>query len=121
MRNWMRRHADPDAVLSSADEIVRERRALEHERERAGPEFLRELRCGLRHFARPSKGARTRIEVHDHRMVGRASLHRIEFFYGRRIRGIGAQPVHGFRRKCDEAAFSQNANCSPNIVSHCRL
>src|SRR5205085_11628121 len=103
----MRRHAYADVVLPAGDEILGERRALEDHREWPGPVALRERARGLRHFARPCKRAVGAIEVHDHWMIGRPALHRIQAGGRLRARGIGAPTRNPPRRKRDPAAGPQ--------------
>src|SRR6185503_11237653 len=102
----------------AGDEVARERRALEYERQRSGPESRGELARGLGNFARPRERALSVRKVHDHRMLHRAALHRVEKRDCGRIGCVGAQAVDGFGGKCDQTAGAQDLRRAPDFVVH---
>src|SRR5260221_12655995 len=56
--------------------------------------------------------------MHDHRMVGRTALHRVEFFYRRGIGRISAQAVDRLGGKCDQPAAPEDLRRATDFVVH---
>src|SRR5688572_5096175 len=111
-------HPQADRVLTAGDEVPRVRRALEDQGQRAGPETLAKVSCFGRDFARPGECLGRIFEMHDHRVIKRSALDRIEtrdrFLIGR----IGPKAVHGFGREGDESAGAQDLRGPANLGFH---
>src|SRR6267378_6865238 len=118
MRNGMRGNAQAHAVLPSSDKVLGQLRSLEDQGERAGPEAICKLPCGLGHLARPRKSFFFRTEVDDHRMVHGATLGRVKARHGLRARRIGAEPVHRFGREGHESAGAENLRRPADLRLH---
>src|SRR5207245_11574361 len=118
MRNGMRRNAQAHAVLTPGDEVLGQLRSLEDQGERAGPEAICKLPCGLGHLARPRKSFFFRTEVDDHRMVHGATLGRIKTRHGLGARRIGAEPVHRFGREGHESAGTEDLRGLADLGLH---
>ena len=112
MRDRMRRHAQPHRVLPAGNEVRGLGRALEDERERAGPETLGELFRRRRHLARPGESGLRRCKVHDHRVVRRPALHRVEARERFGTGCVGAQTIDRLGRKRDKAAAPKDLDSS---------
>src|SRR6267378_7859635 len=118
MRNGMRGNAQAHAVLPSGDEVLGKVRSLEDQGERAGPEAICKLPCGLGHLARPRKSFFFRTEVDDHRMVHGATLGRIKTRHRLGARRIGAEPVHRFGREGHESAGAEDLRRLADLWLH---
>ena len=99
-----------DRVLSAGHEIAHARRALEHQRQRPGPEPAREPVRGLRHLARPVGDLHGVGDVHDHRVLGGPALGLVDPPHRRGIGGIGAEAVDGLGGKRDQAAGAEDGD-----------
>src|SRR6478672_6679289 len=73
-RDRVRREAKADGVLPTGDEVFRLLRALEHQRQRAGPELRGQVARRGRSVAGPRKCLVRESEVNDDWVVGWAAL-----------------------------------------------
>ena len=86
----------------------------QHQRQRPGPESLRQPRRGVR----PSGGNSTHLRhlrhMHDQRIVGRPALGRKDPGHGRRVQGIRPQAVNRLGRKRHQPPPRSRAPASGN-------
>ncbi len=82
--------------------------AAHDDRERARPERRRERVRDVGDVASELVELRGARDVHDDGMVGRPALDREEALQRVRVRGVGAEPVHGLGRERDEPAGAQH-------------
>ena len=103
----MVRHAEPNRVLPAGDGIEDMRLAAQDQGEWTRPEGVCERPGDRRHVKRPVVDEPSVGEVHDHRVVDRATLRRKD--PGQRIgRGrVGAQPIDRLGGQSDEPSLTQ--------------
>jgi hypothetical protein len=90
--------------------------SAQHQRERPGPARIGERPRGLGHLGGPV-GERGRVgEVHDHRVVGRTALDRVEPRQRIDVGRVGAESVDGLGREGDEAAPPQHRDRRRDLV-----
>ena len=102
----MRRAAQAHRVLAAGDGRRDVRRALENQGQRPGPEGGGQLARRVGDLAGPVRQIGVGCQVDDHRMVLRTALGGVDRRHRRRIFGVGAQAIHGFSGKSDQAAGS---------------
>ena len=99
LRHGVRGNADADAVLAAGDDVVDVVGLWQDQGQRPRPELGGQLLRQRRHGRHPAVQIARIVQVHDHRMIRRASLHLENLAHRRRIRGIGAEPVDGLGRE----------------------
>ena len=104
----MRRLADGDRVEPRGHDVGNRRPFREHQRQRAGPESLHEPPCPSVDAGRIVGDRGGVRNVDDQRVEARAVLDGIDVRHGPGVERVGAEPVHGFRRKGHEAAVPQS-------------
>ena len=109
-------NAQPDGVAPAGDRVGHLRGARHDHRERAGPERVGEGAGRARHRRRPFVELRCVREVHDHRMVGGAPLHREQAVDCVGVGRVGTEPVHGLGRKRHQPAAPKDLDRARDLV-----
>ena len=109
-RERMRRYPDPDRVLATRHLVRDAGVASQDQGQRTRPEARSERARGCRNFARPLVQLRHVAQVHDHRMIERATLERIDPLQGREVGGVAREAVDGLGRQSDDLAASQGGD-----------
>ena len=109
MRDRVARAAQRHGVLASGEVVTGPGAALHHQGQRPGPERLGQGAHAAVGRCRPALERSDAGHVHDQRMVGRASLGRVDARNRRGILGVSGQAVDGLGGQPDQPAGQPRA------------